>query len=122
MRDATPLQPHPPLPCSNPRIYARTHLPLFQLRACLANQPQVRALLHGESERMRGGRLGALAVARVMAGLSSPAQPADAWRRCAEWGRSRAVDFGLLVAAAEEELAAFWQREGGDGGGSGGML
>jgi ATP-dependent DNA helicase Q4 len=71
----------------------------------------VRAFVHTEAARLRAvgpDKLSGLAVARMLSGLSSPAFPADMWRRVTEWGRLQAVDFGLLVAAADAELPVLW--------------
>jgi ATP-dependent DNA helicase Q4 len=72
----------------------------------------LRAFLHSEAARLRAvgpDKLSGLAVARMLAGLASPAFPADSWRRVTEWGRLQAVDFPLLVAAANAELPVLWE-------------
>ena len=96
-----------------------TRPPLDQLRRA------VRGFLRTEAPRLRAvgpDKLSGLAVARMLAGLGSPAFPSDAWRRVAEWGRLQAVDFPRLVAAADAELPALWDdgEGGGGGGGAGG--
>lgn len=74
-------------------------------------QRMVRGFMRAEAARLRDvghDRLSGLVVARLLAGLGSPAYPSDAWRKVAEWGRLHAVDFPLLVAAADAELPALW--------------
>jgi len=71
----------------------------------------VRGFMRAEAARLRSvgpEKMTGLAVARFLAGLSSPAYPSDAWRRVTEWGRLQAVDFPLLVAAANAELPSLW--------------
>lgn len=80
--------------------------PLEQLRRA------VRGFLRTEAASLRAvgrERLSGLAVARMLAGLGSPAFPSDTWRRVGEWGRLQAVDFPRLVAAADAELPALWE-------------
>ncbi|KAF6257300.1 hypothetical protein COO60DRAFT_1461216 [Scenedesmus sp. NREL 46B-D3] len=43
-----------------------------------------------------------LALARLLAGLASPAVPASTWKGSSEWGRLAATDFSLLVEVGEK--------------------
>ena len=75
-------------------------------------QRMVRGFLRAEAARLRDvgqERVSGLVVARLLAGLASPAFPADTWRKVTEWGRLQAVDFKRLIAAANAELPAMWQ-------------
>ncbi len=74
----------------------------------------VRAFLRNSRERIMElgqDKMTPLAVARVLHGLPSPVVRADQWRKCGDWGRMQAVDFGVLVAAARSELDVFWEAQ-----------
>jgi hypothetical protein len=51
-----------------------------------------------------------LALARLLAGLASPAVPASTWKGSSEWGRLAAVDFRLLVEVGETVVSEYWQQ------------
>jgi hypothetical protein len=51
-----------------------------------------------------------LALARLLAGLASPAVPASTWKGSSEWGRLAAVDFRLLVEVGEQVVAEYWEQ------------
>ena len=75
---------------------------------------QLRVMLAQEAGKvMSAGRekFTGLALARIAAGLNSPAFPPDMWRKCADWGRLGAVDFRLLLEVANSEVAKFWERQ-----------
>jgi hypothetical protein len=75
---------------------------------------QLRALLASDRERFAGlgrQRLTGLVVARIAAGLGSPAFSVQDWGKTQDWGRWGGVDFKWLLAAAEAEVAAFWEQQ-----------
>jgi hypothetical protein len=51
-----------------------------------------------------------LALARLLAGLASPAVPASTWKGSSEWGRLAAVDFRLLVEVGEAVVTEYWEQ------------
>jgi hypothetical protein len=51
-----------------------------------------------------------LALARLLAGLASPAVPASTWKGSSEWGRLAAVDFRLLVEVGEAVVGEYWEQ------------
>lgn len=77
---------------------------------------QLRATMHAAGPRARDlgpGRFNGLVLARMVAGLSSPAVPKSFWKGCREFGRMEAVDFKLVLAAAEQVVQEFWAGEAG---------
>jgi hypothetical protein len=75
---------------------------------------QLRAVLMAAGARARDlgpCKFNGLALARMAAGLGSPAVPPSFWKGCKEWGRLAAVDFTLLAAAADQVVAEFWAAE-----------
>ncbi|WIA09963.1 hypothetical protein OEZ85_010175 [Tetradesmus obliquus] len=52
-----------------------------------------------------------LALARLLAGLASPAVPASTWKGSSEWGRLAAVDFRLMVEVGEAVVEEHWQQQ-----------
>jgi hypothetical protein len=76
---------------------------------------QLRAVMHNAAQRARDlgrGRFDGLVLARMVAGLSSPAVPQTVWKGCSEWGRMAAHDFRRLADAAEVVVQDFWLAEG----------
>jgi hypothetical protein len=75
---------------------------------------QLRIILAQEAGRVVSAgkeKFTGLALARIAAGLSSPAFPMDSWKSCGDWGRLGAVDFRLLLEVANREVAHFWERQ-----------
>ncbi|GIM01637.1 hypothetical protein Vretimale_6417, partial [Volvox reticuliferus] len=68
---------------------------------------EVEAFLTGSKARAAAMSvpLTPVAVARILHGLAGPAFPPDAWRKCHEWGRFKAVDFAYVRAVAAMVLA-----------------
>lgn len=76
---------------------------------------QLRGALHNAAQRARDlgrGRFDGLVLARMVAGLSSPAVPQTVWKGCSEWGRMAAHDFRRLADAADQVVQEFWAAEG----------
>ena len=90
-----------------------TSLPLRPTDPALATD--VRWLL-GEARARGGPPMGALAAARVLHGVSSPAHPATSWATSPVWGRHAHVDFEAVVTAAEEAVRAVMAGGEGDAG------
>eukprot|EP00878_Enallax_costatus_P027823 GHUV01029985.1.p1 GENE.GHUV01029985.1~~GHUV01029985.1.p1 ORF type:complete len:233 (-),score=86.21 GHUV01029985.1:736-1398(-) len=81
-------------------------------RDCLLRQ--LRAALHGVSRRaldLGRAKFTGLTLARMLAGISSPAMPHGSWKGCQQYGMMAAVDFRLLAEAAEEVVTEFWSSE-----------
>lgn len=75
---------------------------------------QLRAALHGVSRQaldLGQAKFTSLTLARMLAGISSPAMPHGAWKGCHQFGTMTAVDFRLLAEAAEVVVAEFWDDE-----------